>query len=199
MKKFIVGMMMAVMLLSGCANNSAGNSESADRPKKSTVYKDKEQKFFSEKEPVRAVKINGFLYYETGEDRDADAVCANLDGSFTKTVDYYEIPQNDNESNFDLIDKDYCGYRFGMSEDTIEIPIGDDCEIFKKIYDPQKDVMQYKYIMKLDGQTEYSFGEAEYIVLTNDKDITANDVAKSMFSSRSEDILDIYIVSFEKD
>ena len=86
-----------------------------------------------------------------------------------------------------------------MAEDTIEIPIEDDWEIFKKLYDPEKDLSQYKYIMKVEGETEYSFGDAEYIILTNDLDITTNDIAKSYLSSQSADVLDIYVVSMDTD
>ena len=188
-----------IAAMTGCDATSIGMIGGSDGPTDVIVNSGKESKYRSEKEPVKVVKVGGFLYYETGEDNDISGRCGTLDGHFTKAAEKYEIPQNDNESNFDLKDPDYSGYQVGMSEDTIEIPIGNDWEIFKKLNDPEKDLSQYKYIMKVEGETEYSFGDAEYIVLTNDLNITANDIAKSYLSSQSTDALDIYIVSFDND
>lgn len=191
--------LVIIAAMTGCDTISIGMIGGSDGPTDVIVSSGKESKYRSEKEPVKVVKVDGFLYYETGEDNDISGRCGTLDGHFTKAAEKYEIPQNDNESNFDLKDPDYSGYQVGMAEDTIEIPIEDDWEIFKKLYDSEKDLSQYKYIMKVEGETEYSFGEAEYIVLTNELDITANDIAKSYLSSRSADALDIYLVTMDTD
>ena len=191
--------MVIIAAMTGCDTTSIGIIGGSDGPTNVIVSSGKESKYHSEKEPVKVVKVGGFLYYETGEDNDISGRCGTLDGHFTKAAEKYEIPQNDNESNFDLKDPDYSGYQIGMAEDTIEIPIEDDWEIFKKLYDPEKDLSQYKYIMKVEGETEYSFGDAEYIILTNDLDITTNDIAKSYLSSQSADVLDIYVVSMDTD
>lgn len=201
MKKLFALLCSVIMIaaMTGCEATSIGIIGGVDGPTDIVVSSEKKSNYRSNKEPVRVVKVDGFLYYETGEDNDTSDRCGTLDGHFTKTAEKYGIPQNDNESNFDLKDPDYSGYQVGMSEDTIEIPIEDDWEIFKKLYDSEKDLSQYKYIMKVEGETEYSFGDAEYIVLTNDLDITANDIAKSYLSSQSADVLDIYIVSMDTD
>lgn len=201
MKKLCVLLFSLVIIaaMTGCDTISIGMIGGSDGPTDVIVSSGKESKYRSEKEPVKVVKVGGFLYYDTGEDNDISGRCGTLDGHFTKAVEKYEIPQNDNESNFALKDPGYSGYQIGMTEDTIEIPIEDDWEVFKKLYDPEKDLSQYKYIMKVEGETEYSFGDAEYIVLTNDLNITANDIAKSYLSSQSADVLDIYIVSMDTD
>ncbi len=191
-----------ILTMTGCGSGSGsvGIIGGADGP--TAVYianSNKFQEYSSKKEPVKLVRIGGHLYYDTDENSNINGRCGNLDGNFKKAVESYEIPQNDNESNFELDNNYYCGYQFGMKDDTIEIPIDNNWKIFKKIYDTEKDVTQYKYIMKLDGKTQYSFCETKYIVLTNDMDITANDAAKSMLSSLADDYIDIYIVSFEND
>lgn len=195
MKKLYV-FLISVMVLNatGCARRSVGVIGGADGPTKIIVGEKNGKVYRSEKEPVKAVMIDGCIYYETGEDNDAEARCGVLDGSFEKAVDKWELPKNDNESNFEIKNN---GYQVGVAEDTIEILIGDDWEIFRKIYDSEKDLTQYKYIIEVEGDTQYKFGEKEYIVLTNDLDITANDVAKSLFSSDSGDYLDVYIVEVD--
>ncbi|MBE5039069.1 hypothetical protein [Ructibacterium gallinarum] len=191
--------LVIIAAMTGCDAISIGMIGGSDGPTNVIVSSGKESKYRSEKEPVKVVKVGGFLYYETGEDNDISGRCGTLDGHFAKAAEKYEIPQNDNESNFELNDTNCSGYQIGMAEDTIEIPIENDWEIFKKLYDPEKDLSQYKFIMKVEGKTEYSFGDAEYIVLTNDLDITANDIAKSYLSSQSADVLDVYIVSMDTD
>lgn len=175
-------------------------SGGADGPTKIMVGEKKDDKQYrSEKEPVKAIMLDGSIYFETSEDDDMQGRCGTLDGNFTKTVDKWEIPKKDNEANFELKSKDYCGYQLGFTEDTIEVPIGDDWEIFKKIDEPEKDLTKYKYILKVEGDTQYKHGESEYIILSNSLDITANDVAKSLLSSTSTDSMDIYIVATDSD
>lgn len=191
--EIIICAVSLLLALSGCSTKPSSAPDYTAAP----TDRSKKAEFFSEKYPVRAVMIDGYLYYETGKENETGKKSRTTDGTFVKTVNEYEIPQNNNESNFDT--QWLNSYQLGASEDTVEIQIGDDLEIFSKIYDPEKDLSQYKYIMKVEGETEYSFGDAEYIVLTNDMDITANDIAQSLLSSQYDEILDIYIVSFEDD
>lgn len=201
MKKVYILLCVAVIIIAmtGCNKKTIGIIGGSDGPTDMAVSSQKKTNYRSEREAVRVVKLGGFLYYETGEDKDQGGRSETLDGYFTKTADRYEIPKNDNESNFDLRDPRGSGYKIGMTDDTIEIPIDDDWEIFKKLYDQEKDLSQYQYIMKVEGETQYSFGDAEYIVLTNDLNVTANDIAKSYLDSQSGDKLDIYIVSTDTD
>lgn len=188
MKKFGFLMLAIVIAMSmvGCQARSIGIIGGQGRYNKQ--YK-------SEREPVKAVMLDGSIYFETGEDNDMQGRCGTLDGNFTKTVDKWELPKRDNEANFELRNKNYCGYQMGIIEGTIEVPIGDDWEIFKKINEPEKDLTQYKYIFKVEGPTQYQHGDSEYVILANDLNISANDVAKSMFSSSSDDYIDIYILA----
>lgn len=195
MKKLYMFLIIVMVLTAtGCAGQSVGVIGGADGPTKIIVSDKKGKVYRSEKEPVKAVMIDGCIYYDTGEDNDAESRCGVFDGSFEKAVDKWELPKNNNESNFEIKNN---GYQIGAREDAIEILIGDDWEIFRKIYDSEKDLTQYKYIIDVEGDTQYKFGEKEYIVLANDLDITANDVAKSLFSSDSGDYLDVYVVEFD--
>lgn len=202
MKKWlcIISALLCITL-TACENTGdIGIIGGADGPTSIIAAKKKANKQYrSEKEPVKAIMLNGYIYYETGEDRDVTAKCGTLDGNFTKAVDQWELPKKDNEANFALKSKEYCGYQWGITEATIEVPIGDDWEIFKKLDDPEKDLTQYQYILKVEGDTQYKHGKSEYIILSNTLDVTANDVAKSNFSSDSNDHMDIYIVAADLD
>lgn len=57
----------------------------------------------------------------------------------------------------------------------------------------------WKIILKVTGETQYSFGNAEYIVLTNDMDVTAGDIADLYLSSQYNSAQDVYIVSINTD
>ncbi len=194
MKKISILILVSLISLSliSCNARSVSVIGGADGPTSIIVGKN-QKRYRSEKEPVRTIMINGSLYYDTGEDNDIKSRSDALDGSFIKAVDKWELPKNDNEANFGYKNR-ASAYQLSATKDIAEVPIGDDWEIFKKIEDPEKDFSQYKYILKVEGDTQYQHGESEYIILSNSLDITANDVAKSGFSSDSKDFLDIYIV-----
>ena len=86
-----------VLALSACQSASIGIIGGSDGST-DIVVSDKDG---YEKDSVRMVRINGALYYESGEDNDNSARCGNMDGSFKRTAGKFEVPQNDNESNFD--------------------------------------------------------------------------------------------------
>lgn len=191
MKKsiFLVLAIAFVLTLSACQSRSIGIIGGADGPTSIAVGEKKDSlQYPSEKEPVRAIMLDGYLYYDTGEDNDMLGRCGNLDGSFTKTVDKWELPKKDNEANFELKSKDYCGYQAGFTEGTIEVPIGDDWEIFKKL-ETEQDISEYKYILKVEGRVDGAKDDIEYIILSNTLEVTANDVAKSETSSSDRTFL----------
>lgn len=201
MKRACFLIMTTIMLFSmtACEMVSIGKIGGSDGPTKIFVEKNKEGKQYkSEKEPVRAIMLDGAIYFDTGEDSDINGRCGVLDGSFIKTVDKWELPENDNEANFEIVGKE-CGYQLGAIENTIEVPIGDDWEIFKKIDDPEKDFSQYKYIFKVEGKIDGAKEEVEYTILSNSLDITANDVANSTLTQNFKDLLDIYIIDIDLD
>lgn len=52
------------------------------------------------------------------------------------------------------------------------------------------DGITYKYRLELKGTIPNAAGESCFVVLTNNKDISFEEVAKSIFSSNSNDLLD---------
>ena len=195
MKKvyFLLLALIMVITISACESRSIGIIGGADGPTKIIVgKKSNEKQYMSEKEPVKAVMIDGYIYYETGEDNDINGRCGNLDGSFTKAVDKWEIPKNDNESNFELKSKNTQGYQLGFTEGTIEVQIGDDWEIFKK-FETVQDIFEYKYILKVEGKIEGTKDDVEYIILSNTLNVTANDVATSQLNSADKTFLVVRI------
>lgn len=54
----------------------------------------------------------------------------------------------------------------------------------------EADGVTYKYRLELRGTMPNAAGESCFVVLTNDKDISFDEVAKSLYSSNSEDWLE---------
>ncbi len=190
MKKFSCLMLVLViaLIVASCQARSIGIIGGADGLTKIMVGKGKDAKRYrSEREPVKAIMLDGSIYFETGDDSDIKGRCGNLDGSFKKTVDKWELPKNDSEANFELKSKDYCGYQYGFTKGTIEVPIGDDWEIFKKCETVQ-DISRYKYILKVEGEIPGN-DDMEYIVLTNKLDVTAFEIAEAGLSSANREFL----------
>lgn len=164
-----------VLALSACQSASIGIIGGSDGST-DIVVSDKDG---YEKDSVRMVRINGALYYESGEDNDNSARCGNMDGSFKRTAGKFEVPQNDNESNFD----DASSYQLGAAENTIEILIDDDWEIFAKI-DSSTDVLKYKYCFELEGRAPpMRMMTQNFSFLANEKDVTFADAAYVLLGS----------------
>lgn len=196
-KKMAPVVLAAVMLaLGGCGNKDYPEAKSdaatkaidtADVPTDIGISEnDKAGEY--EREAVKMVKIGGALYYETDDDSENMARCGNLDGTLTGTADKFEIPQADGEANFSTK-----GYQSGMTDNTIEIPIDDDWEIFKKI-ETDADVLKYKYCYILEGRLPGAADDSEYLVLANDMNITFDDAAYRIFGSDTTKFKDIYVL-----
>lgn len=184
-----ISVILTALLFSACGSkNSIGIIGGADGPT-SVVVSGKDKNAVYEKEPVRMVKIDGSLYYETDEDSELEARCGTLDGNLVKGAEGYEIPQNDGEANF----TDSSGYQIGMRENTIEIPIDDDWEIFEKI-DTNSDVLKYKYCYILEGTLPNAAEDSEYLVLANDMDVTFEEAAYKLLGSDTAAAKDIYVL-----
>ena len=80
-----------------------------------------------------------------------------------------------------------------MRENTIEIPIEDDWEIFEKI-DTNSDVLKYKYCYILEGTLPNAAEDSEYLVLANDMDVTFEEAAYKLLGSDTAAAKDIYVL-----
>ncbi len=132
-----------------------------------------------EKKPVRMFNVDGELYYDSGLVSEMTPRCGTLDGNLKKTVKENEIPLKSGESNFDAD-----GYQSATSI-TKEVPIDGEWVIFKKfdLYNNTLDDLKYCYYIK--GHLNNAETDGEIIVLSEDKDITFNDVYEPLLSSQS--------------
>ncbi len=193
MKKYMIfAVCLITLALSACNSANVGVIGGADGP--TAVYVRKNKGTDYEKDSIKMVRIDGALYYETGRESKSAGKCGTADGSFKKTVGKYEIPQKDNESNFN----DANSYQLGFEENTIEICIDDDWEIFKKI-DSNSDVLKYKYCCELEGEMPNAAEESTFLVLANEKNITFDDAAYVMFGSNMNSMKDIYVLPLVDD
>lgn len=184
-KLFAVLPLAAALALTACHDKSSvGIIGGADGPTNIVVSKGD-----YEKDSIRMLRIDGALYYESGEDNENSARCGNADGSFKRTAGKYEVPQGDGESNFDDADS----YQIGMLENTVEILIDDDWEIFSKI-DTESDILGYKYCFELEGELPNAHDDSKYLVLSNDKNVTFEDAAYMLFGSDTTQQKDIYVL-----
>lgn len=185
----ILAVAVICMTLTACNNKSSvGVIGGADGPTNIIVGEEGNKKN-SRIESIRIANVNGELYYEIDEDSDIEARCGVMDGNFENTVDRYEIPRNSGEVNFLGAD----GYQLGLIENTIEIPLGDDWEIFKKI-DTNRDVLRYKYCYVVEGILPNAKDDSEFMVLANTLDITFEEASYQLFGSNSEQMKDIYVL-----
>lgn len=185
----ILAVAVICMTLTACNNKSSvGVIGGADGPTNIIVGEEGNKKN-SRIESIRIANVNGELYYEIDEDSDIEARCGVMDGNFENTVDRYEIPKNSGEVNFLGAD----GYQLGLIENTIEIPLGDDWEIFKKI-DTNSDVLRYKYCYVVEGILPNAKDDSEFMVLANTLDITFEEASYQLFGSNSEQMKDIYVL-----
>ena len=129
MKKTILFLLpIVVFCLFGCRNKDVAVIGGQDGPAKIYIS-DKTDNTEYSKNPVKILKIDGNLYYETNKFSEADGRCGNADGSFKKTADEFEIPKNNGESNFSEADS----YQVGIEENTLEIRMDNGWKVFEKI------------------------------------------------------------------
>ncbi|MDD6736234.1 MAG: hypothetical protein PUE13_07995 [Clostridiales bacterium] len=185
-KYFIIAALAICTVLSGCQASIGGENKPINNKIQTGEYKGR-----AEKDSVRMVRINGALYYEASEDIDRNGNDGAMDGSFTKGVDRFMVPQKDNESNFSGADS----YRIG-SENTILIPMGDEYEIFRKI-DTNSNVTEYKYCFILEGRTPNAADDTELLVLANEENITFEDASNVLLSSDTAKMKDLYVLPID--
>ena len=76
---------------------------------------------------IPMVRVDGVLYYDAGERNDDAPRCGVMDGEITSAVEGWEIPQEDNQSNFG---SGY-GWQWGSSEGYIEVQVDDHWIVFE--------------------------------------------------------------------
>lgn len=188
MKRVVFIVISAVLLLGACGSNKPKGINGGMDSAENAVTGNKGSRAAYERESVRMVKIDGKLYYETGEDSLFEIYREAFDGKLVKGADKYEIPQGDGEANFSC-----SGYYVGDRENTIEIPIGDDMEIFEKI-NTGADVLKYRYCYILEERAANAADESELLVLSNDMETTFDEAEYKMLGSDTTKMKDIFVL-----
>ena len=192
MKKAVfICVFVMVAALCGCGAKSIGIIGGADGPT-SIVVTDGSEKTEYEKVPVRILRLDGKLYYETKYPCQTEGRCGTMDGNFEKTAEEFEVPQNDNESNF----SDASAYQLGQKENTVEILIGDSFKKFDLV-DTNSDVLNYKYCFVLKGGLPYAESDSRFLVLSNEKNIDFEDAKYKLLGSNLSKMKDIYVLPIE--
>lgn len=188
--KRVIAVLLCVLMLCGCGAENHESTKSteaiiggSEMPIGMTDFTTENEKF-----PIRMIKVDGELYYDTGKFSPLTPRCGTMDGELKNNAGEYEVPKNDDESNFEA-----AGYQHATGL-TKELPTDEGWAIFRKISDSEKDLSGYTYCYRVKGQLNNAVKKSEYIVLAKEKDLTFEDVAKSRFSSNSADHKDIYAV-----
>ena len=96
MKKSI----LIVWLICSALLSFSACSVPADEPGSDSSVHEEEIRANGEYRPVELVFVQGALYYCTGRESDIPARCGVMDGMIDKTVDWYDVPDEEGESNF---------------------------------------------------------------------------------------------------
>lgn len=157
----IISLILNCLILSACNNStSIGIIGGADGPTSVFVSNGNGE---TVKKPLRMIKVDGKLYYDSGKVSDITPRCGTLDGELKQVGAEHEIPQNDNECNFEGA----AGYQNATSI-TKEILINGEWVIFKLFDDPELDMSIFKYCFYLKGKSPNVEKESEIVVLTED-------------------------------
>ena len=65
----------------------------------------------------RMLMVDGVLYEDAGCEDTTEGRCGNMDGEITSSVESWQQPEEDGQSNF----SSGFGYQIGMEPDTLEI------------------------------------------------------------------------------
>lgn len=187
MKRVLFFTAISVCLcLSGCKLFDISTIGGADGPT-GIITNDGSSSAAIDKEPLRLIRINGNLYYDTDHDFDHDDI--TTEGQLIKSTSNFELPKGDGECNF----SGSSGYRQGSEANTINVRIGDDWEIFRRIDAVNPDT--YKYCLKAETKVLLTDNETEYLLLTNDLNISASDIEKALAKDGNENNENIFIIS----
>lgn len=177
-----VSLIACCLLLTACNDASVGVIGGADGPTSIIVSDNKHTKGQYgeqiEKMSVRMFNADGELYYDSGIKSDIDARCGTLDGELKKKVKENEIPQKSGEANFDAE-----GYQ-SATETTKEVCVGGEWLVFKKYDDQPENLKDFKYCFHIKGRLNNAEADSEIIVLSDNNDVTFNDVFEPLLSSQ---------------
>ena len=195
MKRIItLTLIMCSLLLTACDNASIGVIGGADGPTKIYVSENssKVKGQFGEqleKKPIRMFNVDGDLYYDSGLANDEVKKCGTMDGKLKKAGKENEIPLKSGEANFEIE-----GYQNATSI-TKEVNIDGKWVIFKKydLYDNKLDGLKYCYYIK--GHMNNAAVDSEFLVLTDNVNVTFNDVISPMLSSVKPNDTNGYLIS----
>ncbi|MBR2977485.1 MAG: hypothetical protein IKC50_04335 [Oscillospiraceae bacterium] len=181
MKIRILLILACCLLLTACDRASIGIIGGADGPTSIIVGKisDKVSGRFGdqlEKKPIRMFNVDGELYYDSGLVSENTPRCGTMDGTLKKAVKENELPLTSGEANF-AID----GYQHATSI-TKEAIVDGEWHIFKKYeaYEHALEDMRYCYYIK--GRMKNAAADSEFVVLTDNADVTFDDVISPMLS-----------------
>ncbi len=172
MKKLI-----AISLLICCAFLTACVSTNSEKTYPNYVKGQFGEQY--EKKPVRMFSVDGSLYYDSGLVSDETPRCGTMDRILKKTVAENEIPKKSGEANFEA---DGCQSATSI---TKEVNINGEWVIFKKYntYNYTLDELKYCYYIK--GHLNNAAADSEIIVLSENENVTFNDVYDPLLSSQA--------------
>ncbi len=157
MRRILIFIICA-LIFSACNDTSVEVIGGADRPTNIIVSNENGE---TVKKPIRMIKIDGKLYYDSGKVSNMTPRCGTLDGELKQVGAEYEIPKKNDECNF----KGAEGYQ-NATGITKEVSINGEWVIFKMFDDPELNMRVFKYCFYLKGKTPNAEKESEIVVLT---------------------------------
>lgn len=171
MKKFLLlTIFLCCFALNACGDKKTSKNETQ------TINAEIQYGEQYEKRPIRMFNVDGDLYYDSGLVSDMTSRCGNLDGKLKKTVSDNEIPIKTGDSNFEAE-----GYQHATSI-TKEVNIDGEWIIFKKYKHLPDKLLDYRYCFYIKGQMNNAAVNSEMVVLTDNTDVTFDDVIAPMLS-----------------
>ncbi len=114
MKRITLLALLCIFLLVGCSLNNTDIGEPIDVEEQiHEVAIEEEERW----DLVPMVMVDGVIYLDTGHNNNVELRCGNYDGEITSTVEGWETPTVDDQSNFGV----GYGYQFGSIEGTVEV------------------------------------------------------------------------------
>ena len=174
------------LLLTACNSSSIGIIGGTDGPTSIYVKSNDETvkgQFGEqyEKKSIRMFNVDGDLYFDSGLVSNKIPRCGTPDGELKNSVGEMEIPHKSGEANFEID-----GYQNATSI-TKEANIDGKWVIFKKYGELPEDFESYKYCFYIRGHLNNAAVDSEIVVLTDNKDITFDDVYAPLLGSVMQD------------